>query len=152
MLTLALVSVLMTIIVAQAKPLYGEMELYIPPIGNPPAAPEGSWLTWGGTISGDINGNMFFYKTDGRWPSEMNSHFWEIWIITDIQGNMLLMGTDKGVVSWANLKYRMNGVVTNAAPQYTSLIGHRVHMYGDIIEGDEDLDIPWEAPGVFRVN
>lgn len=148
-------SMLLTIVIAQAKPQYGDMLLYIPPIGSPPPAPQGTRLTWGGTISGDINGEMYFYKfldEHERGQSDeyaAASHFEEIWVITDSGGDMLLMGTDHGVVSWANAKYRMSGVVTDAASLYEDLIGHRVYMSGDIIENEDET---YEAPGVFRVN
>jgi hypothetical protein len=103
--------------------------------------------TWSGEITGDITGDMHFYKTDGKNVGNVR-HYWEIWLITDSQGEMLLMGTDKGVWSPANYKYRMNGVVTDAAPSYEYLIGHNVHMSGDIIPGPDE----WLGPGVFRVN
>ena len=143
--TIILSTLLMTIAVAYAKPLYGTMALYKPPIGPPhPAGP----LSWSGAITGDINGNMYFYKTAGLEIGN-TKHFWEVWLITDDQGNMLLTGTDKGVVTIANWKYRMNGEVTDAAPEYAHLIGHQVHMSGIIIHTSATEK---EAPGTFRVN
>jgi hypothetical protein len=143
--TLILSTLLMTIAVAYAKPLYGSMALYKPPIG--PTHPAGP-LSWSGTITGDINGNMYFYKTAGLEIGN-TKHFWEVWLITDENDNMLLTGTDKGVVTIANWKYRMNGEVTDAAPEYAHLIGHQVHMSGIIIHHSATEK---EAPGTFRVN
>ena len=144
--TLILSIALTSLAVAYAKPLYGTMALYKPPIG--PEHPEWGPLSWSGTITGDINGNMYFYKTAGLEVGE-TKHFWEVWLITDEQGDMLLMGTDKGVVTIANWKYRMNGEVTDAAPEYAHLIGHQVHMSGIVIHHSATVK---EAPGTFRVN
>jgi hypothetical protein len=143
MLGLALTSVLVTAVIVNAKPLYGEMELYF----QPDTAPS---PVWSGTISGDINGCMHFYNT-GDVVVGQADHFWEIWVITDCEGNMLLEGTDKGVFSMKNGKYRMNGVVTDAVGDYEYLIGHNVHMSG-IITFDPDTGFPLTAPGTFRVN
>ena len=142
----ALTSVLMTVTAVNAKPLYGEMALYKPPVGPP--HPEWGPLSWSGTISGDINGNIYFYKTGSKVVGNVK-HFWEVWLITDESGDMLLMGTDRGVVSLANMKYRMNGEVTDAAPQYEGLIGRNVHMSGIVISISPTVK---QAPGEFRVN
>ena len=63
---------------------------------------------------------------------------------------MLLTGTDEGIVS-PNSKYRMNGEVTDAAEQWSHLIGRTVHMSG-YITWDPDTGMPLTAPGTFRVN
>ena len=143
MLTLALTSVLMTAVIVNAKPLYGEIELYFlaggPDIGYGPPL-------WSGTISGDINGLMFFYATGYKDVGQVH-FFEEVWLITDEDENMLLTGTDTGVFSFANSKGRMNGVVTDANEDYAYLIGHNVTMSGTV---------NWaETPPclmVFRVN
>ena len=144
MLALALTSVLMTAVIVNAKPLMCTMDLI--KVHTGPPHPEWGPNTWSGTISGDIEGNIYFYKTEGKLVGQAN-HYWEVWLITDDDDNMLLMGTDKGVVSLKNLKYRMSGVVTDAAPQYEHLIGRNVYMSGEVIPLD-----PPEGPGIFRVN
>lgn len=111
-----------------------------------PPHPEWGHNTWSGTVSGDIEGNIYFYKTGGKLVGEAN-HFEEVWLITDSGGNMLLMGTDKGVVSLKSFSYRMSGIVTDAAPEYESLIGRNVYMSGDIV-----FSAPPTATGIFRVN
>jgi hypothetical protein len=146
LLGLALTSVLVTAVMVKAEPLYGEMELFKPPSG--PSHPEWGPLSWSGTISGDINGNIYFYKTGSKVVGQAK-HFWEVWLITDAQGDMLLMGTDEGVVSVANLKFRMNGVVTDAAPRYEHLNGRNVHMSGQVIPISQTEK---QALGIFRVN
>ena len=155
-LTLALVSILMTVVVVNAIPLYGEMALdFMAPGPTHPVLLIDP--VWSGTISGDdINGKMFFYNTGGKDVGQ--AHFFEeTWLITDDDLNTLLTGTDSGVVSWANDKYRMNGVVTEAYGDYAHLVGHNVHMSGSItwqnIGTPEEPDmIPATAPGMFRVN
>ena len=101
MLTLALTSVLMTAVIVNAKPLYGEIELYFMAPG--PVHPEYGPPLWSGTITGDIDGEIFFYATG--WKDVGQVHFFEeVWLITDEYENMLLTGTDTGVFSFANSK------------------------------------------------
>jgi hypothetical protein len=109
MLTLALTSVLMTAVIVNAKPLCGE--IYLEPGG--PEHPDYGFPVWSGPITGDIDGEMFFFATGYKDVGQVH-FFEEIWLITDKDGVMLLTGTDTGVLSWANSKGRMNGVVTDA--------------------------------------
>lgn len=130
----------------QAKePLSGSMELdYYD--DNP---------IWRGTITGDISGKMFFTNVgtgkQGDQDPGMTIHFGEIWLITDEEDNMLLTGTDEGVVSLGNSEYRMNGWVTDAASTLSHLIGRSVHISG-YITWDPETGAPVTAPGTFRVN
>ena len=153
LLALALTSVLMTAIIVNAKPLCGEMALDFYGHIAPPV--------WRGTISGDINGFMVFFNTGVKDVGQAH-HFWEIWEIYDKPWDdptkvLLIRGTDKGVVTWKNNKYRMNGVVTEATGDWTYLVGHNVHMSGDItwqeiVTPEGPIVIPATAPGEFRVN
>ncbi len=145
---LALALSLMTLpaVPAQAKkPLIGSMELNFY-LENP---------IWRGTIAGDISGKMFFTNVgtgkQGDQTPGMTIHFSEIWLITDEEGNMLLTGTDEGVVSLDGSEYRMNGVVTDAAPQWQHLICRNVHMSGSIT-WDPETGLPATAPGVLQIN
>ena len=135
---------LLAVAVLADLPVSGEMELDFYP-ENP---------VWRGTISGDINGNMFFTNVGpGKRGEELRGQtisFEEIWLITDDNENMLLTGTDAGIVS-PNSKYRMNGEVTDASPEWSHLIGHTVHMSGHIT-WDPESGMPLTAPGTFRVN
>lgn len=140
LLVLAFTLVLVPAVSAQPmKPLRGEMELFFTGPANP---------LWTGTISGDINGDMYFYATGSKDVGQVH-HFWEVWNITTVGGD--LIGTDKGVVSWKNGKYRMNGIVTEATGNWAYLEGHRVHMSG-YITFDPDTGLPATAPGTFQVN
>jgi hypothetical protein len=127
------------------KPLRGAMELdYYP--DNP---------IWRGTISGDISGKMFFTNVgtgkQGNQAPGMTIHFGEIWLITDAEDNMLLTGTDEGVVSLDGSEYRMNGEVVDASEAWEHLTGRKVHMSG-YITWDPDTGMPATAPGTFRIN
>ena len=116
------------------------MELFFTGPANP---------VWTGTISGDINGEMYFHATRSKDVGQVH-HFWEIWEIWD--GDVLLLrGIDNGVVSWKNMKYRMNGMVIEA-PGWADLVGHKVHMSGTIIWSNYPNPAPEEAPGVFQIN
>lgn len=132
-------------------PLYGSMALDFYPV-NP---------IWRGTISGDINGLMFFFNVgtgkQGNQAPGKTIHFGEIWLITDEAENMLLTGTDKGVVSLDGSEYRMNGEVTDAGEGWEHLIGRNVHMSGyitwqNIGTPEDPVIVPETAPGIFRVN
>ena len=137
--TLALVPAVPT---TAMEPLRGEMELGFTGPTNP---------LWTGTISGDINGDMFFYAMDSKDVGQVH-HFWEVWNITTDDGDLIIIeGIDKGVVSWKNDKYRMNGVVTEATGNWEYLEGRKVHMSG-YITFDPDTGFPATAPGTFRVN
>jgi hypothetical protein len=139
-------SVLVAVYVVNARRLTAEMDLYKPPTG--PEHSEWGTLSWSGTISGEINGNIYFYNS-GRIVVGDVKHFWEVWFITDDTGDMLLLGTDKGVVSLDNMQFRMNGEVIDAAPQYEHLIGRNVHMSGTVISLGSGAK---QAPGEFQVN
>jgi len=143
-LALALTSVLMTAVIVNAKPVTCTMDLVKVPLGPP--HPEWGPNTWSGTISGYIEGNIYFYKTGGKLVGQAN-HFSEVWLITDGAGNTLLMGIDKGVVSLKSFSYRMSGIVIGAAEQYQHLKGRSVYMSGDIV-----FSAPPEATGIFRVS
>ncbi len=143
-LALALTSVLMAAVIVSAKPIVCTMDLVKVPLGPP--HPEWGPNTWSGTVSGYIEGNIYFYKTGGKRVGQAN-HFSEVWLITDDSGNTLLMGTDKGVVSLKSYSYRMSGVVIGAASQYQHLKGRKVYMSGEII-----FSAPPEATGIFRVS
>jgi hypothetical protein len=131
---------------ASGPPLTGQMELDFYE-DNP---------IWRGSITGDISGYIFFSNVGtgkrGEQEPGMTFPFSETWLIsTDKKGKkMLLTGTDEGVVS-PNSEYRMNGVVTDAAPEWSHLIGRNVHISG-YITWDPVTGAPLTAPGTFRIN
>jgi len=121
---------------AQAKQLRSEMLVYF----NPEVFSDPNKPIWNGTISGDINGKMLFWATgpipakDLGYPPDFfwRVHFFtEYWEITDEEGDMIC-GIDAGNTGSANWRFRMNGVVTDATGKYEGLVGHQVHMHGEI--------------------
>ena len=154
LLATALTLTIFLVAAVQAKPLRGEMALNLMAPG--PEHPVYGAPVWSGTITGDINGDMYFYNWGIVKDVGQAHFFWETWLITDGNGNMLT-GIDKGVVTWKNDRYRMNGVVTDASGDWAYLVGHNVHMSGDITwqnigTPEEPVMIPANAPGDFRVN
>ncbi|MFX1559408.1 MAG: hypothetical protein ACFFBL_02360 [Promethearchaeota archaeon] len=103
-----------------------------PPVGSNPI--------WVGTISGDIEGTMTFWATgpdpakDLGYPPDgfpWQVHFFtEKWEIVTADGT--IKGIDKGNTGYSNWKFRMNGEVTEASGIYENLVGHKVHMDGQI--------------------
>ena len=160
-LVLAMAITLAIILVAPAqakKPLVGTMDLTFNLAWSGPSetVPE-----WEGTIT--IGDDVYFMKffnigtgKQGDQDPGMTLHFGEIWKIWD-GDTLILQGTDEGVVSLANNKYRMNGVVTEACGDFAIWEGRNVHMSGYITWqnlGTEENPImaPEYAPGVFRIN
>jgi hypothetical protein len=94
---------------------------------------------WVGTISGDIDGTMKFWAT-GPDPAKDIGHppnfpwqvhfFTEYWEITTKDG--WIYGIDKGNTGFSNWRFRMNGEVVDAGGIYGGLVGHQVHMNGQI--------------------
>ena len=94
---------------------------------------------WEGTISGDIDGTMKFWATGPDPAKDLGNpptFFWQVhffteyWEITTEDG--MIGGIDKGNTGYSNWKFRMNGEVTVATGIYADLVGHKVHMNGQI--------------------
>ena len=154
--------VLLSAIPAQAeKPLYGEMELEFN-LGRIAGSP-----AWVGeiTIDGSPYPMAFFNIGSGKpfvVPAKGSVVFFgEIWKIYDwmtfdfvsqtlVEGPVLLWGTDEGVVTFANGKYRMNGSVEGASGNFVGWEGRNVHMSGAI--EFYPFGAPHFGPGTFRIN
>jgi len=158
--------VLLPAIPAEAKqPLYGEMQLdFNPGWGGPSTTvPE-----WTGTIAiGDGAYGMAFFNIGSGKPfvdpfTGNVLFFGEIWVIYQWltfdngvldHGEVLLWGTDQGVVTFANSKYRMNGKVEAASEIFAEWEGRIVHMSGIIVwDTSGPVPVPVSAPGRFRIN
>ncbi|MHA2031128.1 MAG: hypothetical protein ACXAC2_18955 [Candidatus Kariarchaeaceae archaeon] len=107
---------------------------------NPEVFSDPTVPIWVGTVSGDIDGTMLFWATGPTPPKDLGHppgfpwqvHFFtEYWEIIDEDGD-LIAGIDKGNTGYANWKFRMNGEVTGATGKYVDLVGHQVHMHGQI--------------------
>ncbi len=136
----------------QAKPLRSEMEVYFnPDFGGPENNP-----IWIGYIHGDLEGTMKFWATGPipekdvgynaeNWISDWNVHFFtEDWEIITPEGT--IRGIDKGCTVASNWKFRMNGEVRYADGAYAHLVGHQVHMHGQINWAE------WSAIGPVNIN
>jgi hypothetical protein len=110
-------------------PLRLTMEVYF----NPAVFTDPTQPIWVGTVSGDITGEMWFWATGPIPPKDVGKvHFFtEDWLIIDGDGDKI-QGIDKGLTGFANWKFRMNGLVTDATGKFANLIGHHVHMHGQI--------------------
>ncbi len=146
MLALLFILVIVPLVSAEAckhrrKPIIGKMELdYVGGIFDL----EGRELTWRGTISGRVNGEMLFWNALLEDLGNGWLYFEERWEIYD-GAKLLLAGWDKGYVT-PEWKYAMSGRVTEATPKMCGYIGHRVIMFGHINLGPNGLE---SAPGVF---
>ena len=85
-LALVLASVFTTAIMVNAKPVYMTMDLVKLPLGPP--HPEWGPNTWSGTVSGDIVGFIYYYKTGGKRVWQAN-HFTEVWLVLDSDDNLI---------------------------------------------------------------
>ena len=145
------------------KPVTGTMDLEFNLLWPGPQADIPDWV---GTITIDSNeyGMAFFCIGSGKQFAEDPGkvHFFEeIWIIYDYldfdfvtqeldYGQILLWGYDKGVVSWANSHYVMNGNVEESFGDFAIWQGCNVHMSGVILWLAPG--VPQYAPGTFRIN
>ena len=162
MLAMAITLTIILVAPAQAKkPLVGMMDLEFNLAWSGPSE---EVHEWSGTIT--INGFDYYMEffnigtgKEGDQDPGKTLHFGEIWKIweNEDRDNLLLKGTDEGVVSLANNGYRMNGVVTEAYESFAIWDGRNVHMSGYItwqnLGTEEDpIMAPQYAPGEFRIN
>ncbi|UCE11713.1 MAG: hypothetical protein JSW61_07230 [Candidatus Thorarchaeota archaeon] len=126
---LALTFIVASVPAVEAKQIRSTMEVnFNPEVLTNPTVP-----IWQGYIHGDIEGTMKFWATGPIPPKDVgNVHFFtELWTIVDGDGHTIT-GIDKGSTTFSNWKFRMNGVVTEATGKYADLVGHQVHMNGQI--------------------
>lgn len=166
----ALIFVALTSPAAARKPLVGDMDLQFN-LGW--TEPNETIPVWVGTIAidGEVYGMAFFNTGTGRpfsdQPNDNVAFFEETWTIYDFEtfdfsfgpdgtltsfepGDIVLSGYDRGVVSLANGKYRMNGSVEVAEGEFSEWLDRRVHMSGNV--EFYPFGAPRFAPGTFRIN
>jgi hypothetical protein len=102
-----------------------------------PLTCEGSFYTdalmdhWEVALTGDVDGTMYVYGDPTReffFPGK-TEHFFETWIVFADDGGWF-SGTDAGVWSFVTFKFRANGWVTEASPEWQFLVGHKFHEIG----------------------
>ncbi len=116
---------------------------------------DGRLLAWNGTVSGDINGEIFWwmYILDKKCPQV--THFADdIWEILDSEtGEPLLRGDEHGTTTirhGKNSVWRSNGVVTEAYGDFAIWLGRNAHISGHftwIFPG-----FPDSGSGIMRIN
>jgi hypothetical protein len=116
---------------------------------------DGRLLCWEGTVSGDINGEIYWYMyiLDKNCPQV--THFADDrWYIFDSDtGELLLKGDEKGTTTirhGKNSVWRANGIVLEANEDFAYWLGRHVHMGGHfewIVPG-----FPGSGSGIFRIN
>jgi hypothetical protein len=142
--------------VAQAKkPLH--CDLYYEWFGASDPDFGDRFVTWKGTISGDIEGTIVWFP--GLEPMVFTgqaSHYdgsWEIW--EEAGGNMLLAGYGYGSSTarhGKNSNWRTNDVITDAGVGYEDWIGRHVHQSGNFEWADITIGLPSHGWGIFRAN
>jgi hypothetical protein len=87
-------------------------------------------IVWSGTISGCILAGA--WETRPSSPSEplgQTLHFFETFTIWPTSGGEI-HGVDQGVWNFSTLKFRVNGWVTYASPEWEHLVGYKFHQSG----------------------
>ncbi len=127
---------------AQAKkPLYCTTDYYF--VGHLGITDDdGRLLAWIGTVSGDINGEIYWYMFILDRTSTQVTHFAnDRWYIFDSDDNLLLSGDEKGTTTvrhGKNSVWRSNGQVLYTNEEFEIWMGRSVHMGGHFT---------WQAPG-----
>jgi len=141
----------------QARPLVFTMYMkFNPAVLSNPEVP-----IWWGPVEGAATGYMEFfavgptpahdvgYNPDnplGTWEVHFFEEEWTIYI-----GDFYIKGVDKGTTTASDWTFRMNGKVTEANGPYWYLVGHRVHMEGQITWNWDDLSES-TAIGPIQIN
>lgn len=148
MLALFLVGMLVATVAAQPKkPL--RCELYIElnwdwigfGVGTSP-------YTWIGTVSGDINGDIYVTLTGASFPGK-TEHFSETWIIETADGS--ISGFDEGVWRMSNFKWVANGGVTSADGTWSYLVGSKMQYRGTTTEFPVPFGTPVNGAGTLMI-
>jgi hypothetical protein len=91
---------------------------------------------WFGPITGDITGDIAYWERDGgalsTYPGK-TQHFVEDWTIYigGYPSDVTISGYQEGVYNISTtLKFRANGWVTSAAPEFHWLVGHKSQAMG----------------------
>ena len=109
-------------------------------------------LAWEGPISGDINGVIQWWMVLPFKETGQASHYIERWKILDGDGEVLLVGDEKGTTTIChgkNTTWRANGIVIDASKEYEHYIGSQTHNSGDVIWAA--LDVPSHGTGKMRI-
>jgi len=110
--------------------------------------PSGSYWSWIGTVSGDIEGDLYVHLVDAWFPAPGVEHFIEEWLI--VTGTGTIEGENKGKWTMANFKWIANGEVTGATGEWTHLIGSKWQYRGTTDDPFAGI-IPVTGTGKFHI-
>jgi hypothetical protein len=96
--------------------------------------------SWIGTVSGDINGELYVALIEAWFPAPGTEHFIEEWGI--MTSNGWINGTSKGKWTMANYKWVANGEITYADPDWEHLVGSKMQYSGTTSE----FPVPFGTP------
>jgi len=100
--------------------------------------------TWIGTVTGDVNGDLFVSLEDAWFPGKTEK-FSETWIIETTDGD--LAGFDVGTWSFINFKFGANGKVTSATGGWSYLDGYDMRYSGTTTDPNVEFPEPITATG-----
>ena len=86
---------------------------------------------WAGTVTGprcSVAGNIKFVEEEPSFPGN-TMHFVEVFTIHPDSGGSI-EGKDWGVWNFSTFKFRAQGWVTDASPEWEHLVGSRYHEIG----------------------
>lgn len=105
--------------------------------------------TWIGTVSGDINGEIYITLVGASFAGK-TEHFSETWKIVTATG--VIEGYDEGVWRFANFKWTANGKVTGATGEWSYLVGSNMHYRGVTTEFPVPPGTPVSGTGVLIIS
>ena len=88
--------------------------------------------SWIGTVTGDVNGDLYVAMQEAWFPSPGTEHFTEEWLIVTFTGNII--GEVEGKWTMSNYKWVANGEVTDATGDWVYLIGSQMQYGGTTTE------------------
>lgn len=106
--------------------------------------------SWIGTISGDINGDLYVGLTEAWFPAPGTEHFTENWRIETYDGEVI-EGNNKGKWTMANYKWGANGEVLSATGEWAYLVGSRMHYGGTTTEFPVPYGTPVSGTGKLQI-
>ena len=118
------------------------------PVGNPGDPNFQNPYSFIGTVSGDIDGDLYIALLEAWFPAPGVEHFIEYWRIEPETGGYI-DGENKGKWTMSNFKWLANGEVTGASLEYEYLIGSKWQYSGKT--NNPDIDDPVVGYGTWHI-
>ena len=103
-----------------------------------------------GTVSGDIDGDLYISLTAAWFPAPGVEHFTEDWRIEPYSGGDI-EGYNKGKWTMSNFKWIANGEVTGASSEWQHLIGSKWQYSGTTTEFPVEPPTPVTGIGKWHI-